>query len=240
MDDLDMDTASPGDVDRFLDRRDDVVRFVAEVSEVGSVTTLQYIAERDHFGAVGIAAGRREQPRGQAERTGREPLFEQSRHLLELGQARRPRFHAHHVEPQSVMADQHAGVDRCLRKAAEVLAKGGLAKRQPGRAGAQVILDQLPLTGEDRRDREPAMPDDLCCHTLPYLALSLGVDRQSEIGMGLDVDKARRDGKTFGIDRPGRVRRKGLADRRDPAAAQGDISYLARPAAAVDDEAAAD
>jgi len=31
-----------------------------------------------------------------------------------------------------------------------------------------------------------------------------------------------------------------LADRRDPAAAQGDISYLARPAAAVDDEAAAD
>src|SRR5215470_11201753 len=160
--------------------------------------------------------------------------------MVEFRLARRPRVHAHHVEPKGVMADQHAGIDRGLRKAVEVVTKGGFAKRQPGRAGAEIILDQLPLAGEDRRDREAAMPDDFGGNALPYLALGLGVDRQGEIRMGLDVDKAGRDGETFGIDRPGRARSEGSADRRDPAVANRYVGDFARPPAAVDDESAAD
>ena len=60
MDDLDMYTAGPGNVDRLLDRFDDVVRFIAQVGEIGGIVALQHIAQCHHLGAVGIAAGRRE------------------------------------------------------------------------------------------------------------------------------------------------------------------------------------
>ncbi len=203
--DLDMDAAGPGDVDRFLDRCDDVVRLVPEVGEIAGIAAFEHVTQRHHLGALGITAGRCEQPGREAERAGREPFFEQSRHVLELGRARRTCFHAHHVKPQGVMTDQHAGVDRGLRKAVEILGKRGFAKRQPGRAGAEVILDQLPLAGKDGCHREPAMPDDLGRHTLPHLAFGLGVDRQGEIRVGLDVDKARRHRQTLGVDRPGRL-----------------------------------
>ena len=143
MDDLDMDAAAAGDVDRLLDRFDDLVRFVADMGEIGGVVALDDLAQRDDLGALGIAAGRREQPGREPERPRREPLVEQRRHLRELGRARRPRRHAHHVEPQGVMADQHAGIDRDRRKGIEIFGKADLAERQPRRAGGEIIADQL-------------------------------------------------------------------------------------------------
>src|SRR6516162_10566985 len=138
------------------------------------------------------------------------------------------------------MADQHAGIDRGFWKAVEVVAKGGFAKRQPRRTGAEVVLHQLALAGEDGCHREPAMPDDLGRHPLAHLALGLGVDRQGEIRMGLDVDKAGRHCQAFGIDYLGRAPREGAADRRDPAVADRYVADLAKPATAVDYETAAD
>ena len=124
MDDLDMDAAGSGDVDRLLDRFDDLVRLVADMGEIGGVVALQDLAQRDDFVALGIAAGRREQPGREAERAGREPLVEQRASSAPV----RPRLgarrlHAHHVEPQRVMADQHAGIDRDRRKAVEIFGK---------------------------------------------------------------------------------------------------------------------
>ena len=84
------------------------------------------------------------------------------------------------------------------------------------------------------------MADDLGRHTLPHLALGLWVDRQREVRVRLDVDKARRHRQTRGIDRPGRSRRQRPAERRDPPVMHGDIGDLIRPPAAVDDEPAAD
>src|ERR1700758_1063713 len=84
------------------------------------------------------------------------------------------------------------------------------------------------------------MPNDLGGHALPPLALGPWVDRQSEIRMGLDVDESGCDRKTFGVDGPGRTRRKGSAHSADPAVSDRHVSDLARPPAAIDDEAAAE
>ena len=81
------------------------------------------------------------------------------------------------------------------RKAIEVLGKARLAKRQPRRARAQIVLQQFDLAGQRRRDREAAMADDLRGDALAHLAFGLRIDRQREIGMRLDVDEARRDGE---------------------------------------------
>ena len=44
------------------------------------------------------------------------------------------------------------------------------------------------------------MADDLGGDALAHLALGLRVDRQHEIGMGLDVDKPRRHRQPAGVD----------------------------------------
>jgi hypothetical protein len=84
------------------------------------------------------------------------------------------------------------------------------------------------------------MADDLGRHPLAQLALGLRVDRQGEVGMGLDVDKAGRDREPRRVDDPGRTLRQGPAERRDPPLAHQHVAGLARPAAAVDDKAALD
>ena len=44
------------------------------------------------------------------------------------------------------------------------------------------------------------LPDDLCCNTLVDLTLCATIDRQREIGMGMQVNKPWRDGQTLHID----------------------------------------
>ena len=49
MHDLDMDAAGLGDRDRFFDRLQHLVRFVAQVGEVAGVMALDHLAQRDHL-----------------------------------------------------------------------------------------------------------------------------------------------------------------------------------------------
>ena len=213
---------------------------VAQVREVAGVVPLEHMAERDHLGRLRIGARRGEQPGRQAERTGGEPLLQQRDHLRKLGRRGRALLHAHDHQAQRVVPDQHAGVHRGRRKGVEIVGKRRLAERQPRRARAQVIAQQLDLAGQHRRDREPAMADDLGRHALAHLALGLGIDRQREVGMGLDVDEAGRDREPGGVDHLGRVAGRHVADRRDPSVANGKVAGHARAAAAVEQQAAAD
>ena len=84
------------------------------------------------------------------------------------------------------------------------------------------------------------MPDDLGRHSLAYFALGLGVDRQREVGMRLDVDEAGRDDLTLRVDRPAGGALVTWLDRDDASAANGDVRPPGRRAGAVDDVAAAD
>ena len=158
----------------------------------------------------------------------------------ELGRARRAIFEPHHHQPQGVVADQHPGVDRNRGKRVEIFRKAHLAERQPRRPAAQIIGEQLRLARQDRRDREPAMADDLGRDALAHLAFGLGIDRQGEVRMRLDVDEAGRHRQALGIDHLGRAFRHRAAERGDPPVANRDIADFPGPPAAVDNRAAAD
>ena len=84
------------------------------------------------------------------------------------------------------------------------------------------------------------MADDLGGDALADLALGLGVDRQREIRMRLDVDEARRHGEPCGVDGLLGAAFELRADRGDTAVFNGEISRGAGRAAAVENKPAAD
>src|SRR5262249_61415723 len=105
---------------------------------------------------------------------------------------------------------------------------------------AEITAQQLDLARQGGRDRETTMADDLGGHTLAYLALGLGIDWQREVGMGLDVDVARRDGKAVRVDELGCCVIDAHTDTGNAAVADGDIAGLARGSCAVEEKTAAD
>src|SRR5215467_844068 len=84
------------------------------------------------------------------------------------------------------------------------------------------------------------MADDLGGHALAYLALGLGIDWQREVGMGLDVDEARRHGKAVRVDDLGCCVIDVRTDSGNAAVADGDIAALAGRSRAVEEKTAAD
>ena len=76
MHDLDMHPSGAGEIDRLGDRREHLVRLVADMGEIGGVVALQHGAEGEHFGKRGEAARRREQTRRHAERARGESLLQ--------------------------------------------------------------------------------------------------------------------------------------------------------------------
>jgi hypothetical protein len=83
------------------------------------------------------------------------------------------------------------------------------------------------------------MPDDLGGDALAEFAFRLRVDREDEIGMGLDVDKARRHGEAGRIDDARSLPRKAGSDGGNPPVFNSDVTRHADAAAAVDDRTAA-
>ena len=238
--DLHMHAAGFGHVDRLLHRVEHVIGLVAQVGEVGGVVRLQHAAERVHLGGPGVGARRGEQPGGQPERTRAQALFEQIDHLPELGRGGLAVAHAHGHQAQRVVADQHAGVHRGVGERVEILRKRQLAERRPRRRRAEIILQQFDLAGQAGRDREAAMADDLGGHPLAHLAFGLGIDRQREVRMGLDVDEARRHGEPRCVDGLAGGLFDAPADRGDTAVADGDVARRAGRSAAVINQPAAD
>ena len=138
------------------------------------------------------------------------------------------------------MTDQHAGVHGGRGETVEVSGKGCFLERQPWRARAQIVAQELDLARQRRRDREAAMADDLGGHALAHLALGLGIDRQREVGMSLDVDEARRHRQSGGVDHFRRIVAEVGADGGDAAIADREVAGPARGAGAVEQQPAAD
>jgi hypothetical protein len=74
--DLDVDAARLGNRDRFLDRFQHLVRFVANMGEVAAIVALDHAAERDHLLGLRVGAGRGEQSRRKPERAGIERVLQ--------------------------------------------------------------------------------------------------------------------------------------------------------------------
>jgi len=83
------------------------------------------------------------------------------------------------------------------------------------------------------------MPDDFGRDTLSKLAFGFRIDRQNEVGMGLDVDKTRRDGEAVGINDLVRVPNQAGAQCCNAAREESNIADAARAPAAVDQVAVA-
>ena len=210
------------------------------MGEVAPAAPLQDVAKLDQLLAPGVRPGRREQPRRQAQRPGRQGFLEQRLHVLELGRRGRPVLHAHGHQPERVVADQHGEVDRSRRIACRVLGEGGLPKIEPRGTRPQVARQCLGLAGQDRCHRKPAMADDLGGHPLAHLALGLGHEGQGEVGVGLDVDEAGCHDQAPGLDDAPPRRRDVVADGGDAPVLQRDVGAAPRRPGAVDDQPAPD
>ncbi len=82
------------------------------------------------------------------------------------------------------------------------------------------------------------MADDLRGDALAHLAFGLGIDRQREIRVRLDIDKARSDGETRHVDLAAGLPRR-IADGGNAASGDGEVATCSRTAAAVIERAAA-
>ena len=71
------------------------------------------------------------------------------------------------------------------------------------------------------------MTEHLGRHSLEDLALGARRIRQREVGMGLDVDEARRDDESVRVDRAMRSALIAACDAHDPAVADGQIGATA-------------
>ena len=49
MHDLGMHSSRPGNINRLFDRIDDVVRFIADVREIGRIVLFEHRTKRPHF-----------------------------------------------------------------------------------------------------------------------------------------------------------------------------------------------
>ena len=147
MHDLDMDWVGARDRDRLLDGFEHPVRLVPDMREISGLVLRDDGAQRHDLGRLGERAWRREQARREAERAGAEPLLQEPAHLVEFGGARRAVLQAQHHQPQRIVADQHARINRDGREGFEVVGKARLAKRQPRSAAAQIIGQHLHFAG---------------------------------------------------------------------------------------------
>jgi hypothetical protein len=145
---------------------------------------LQHVAESSDLFGLGVEAGRGEQAARHAERAGIERLREHFLHMAKLAFAGRPVLHAHRHQAQ------HDGIHRYCRPGSHVAGEIRLGKREPRRARRKIVGEEFSLSRQSRRNREAAIPDDLRSNPLPDFRFRERVERQREVGMGMNVDKA--------------------------------------------------
>jgi hypothetical protein len=142
------------------------------------------MAESSDLFGLGVEAGRCEQAARHAERAGIERLREHFLHMAKLAFAGRPVLHAHRHQAQ------HDGIHRYCRPGGHIAGEIRLGERQPRRAGRKIIGEEFSFSRQSRGDGKAAIADDLRRHPLPDLGFRHRVERQREVGMGMNVDKA--------------------------------------------------
>ena len=204
MSDLDMDPASLADIDGFGHRVVDGVRLIADVRRIPGTMLFQDLAERPHLVGFGVEPRGCEQPARHAESTGFERLREHFLHMEKLAVARRAVLHAHRHQAQRVVPDLHDGIHRDCRPRRHIVGEIGFGEGQPGRACRKIMGEEVGLPGQGRRNREAAIADDLRGDPLADLCFRQRIERQGEVGVGMNVDEARGKDPSGPVDLPDR------------------------------------
>jgi hypothetical protein len=110
-----------------------------------------------------------------------------------------PVFHAHRHQTQRVVSDLHDRIYARRGPCRHVTGEVGLDERQPRRACRQIMGKKFCLAGQGWGHREAAIANDLCGDTLADFGFGQRIERQGEVGMGMNIDKAGRQ------DAPARV-----------------------------------
>ena len=192
---------------------------------------------------------------GEAQRAGGDRVAHDASHLRDLLGACCLAFgaaFAHHVEPDGAVRHLRGEVDVVL-PAAEVVEVLGEALPAPGQAlverGAGDVLDALhqldetlPVAGPARREPHPAVAHDHGGDPVPRRGEELFVPRGQAVVVGVDVDEARHDERTVGVDDACATVGGGvdLADLDDASTRDRDVGRAGRCAGSVDDRATAD
>ena len=90
-------------------------------------------------------------------------------------------------------------------KLVQILGKGARLVVQPGCPCPQVFLKGLGLAGQHRRSGVAAVAHHLRGDSLADLAFGQRIQREGEVGVGVNVDETRSDDLSRGIDLPLRL-----------------------------------
>jgi hypothetical protein len=135
MGDLDRHAALGADTDGFGYCFQDGLALAADVGSIDPVIAGDYPAQINDLVCPGEAAGRIDQPGGQAKSAGFQRLDQQQFHALQLGPSRGTVIVSHHRHAECRMACQGGNVDR----------------QAPLLQGIQVLPEGAPLPGDFRR-----------------------------------------------------------------------------------------
>ena len=129
--------------------------------------------------------------------------FNQQRgHRRQLFIAGAPCLHAHDHQPERVVPHLRNHVHRRRRKRVQVLGKSGVSKFNPWGAGREVFGLHGRFSWQHRGHRKTAVANDFRGHPLTDLGLGTDVHRQGVVGVGVDIDQARRHDQATRIDDP--------------------------------------
>src|SRR5262249_16837654 len=196
--DVHRDAGRLGNVDRLVELLVDLAAFATDVGAVVATVARDDLRHRHHLVFVLVAAA------GECGRQVDGALLHRLRnqllHLLDLRRRRAPVLEADDHAPYLLRRDARGDVDRrtFLIETPEVAIESGPVDidAAPPLGLLLVFLEHAAL---ERRHRH-ALADHVERHALAYFAFAIAVGNDRVVGMGVEVDEARRDDHALGVD----------------------------------------
>ncbi len=224
----------------LLHRFHQPLTLVADVADVETALCRGFFRALDDLVGLGETAGRVDQPCREADRARRHPLAHVLAHRVKLFRRGRARVHADRRVAHDAVRDEAGDVDR----RPHLLDRRHVLAERPPLSLADVAQDHadrrhgspLRVVG---RDAGAAVADDVGRHALHQLEVHRRRQHRGVV-VRVDVDEARRNDASRGVDLPRRLLATKVTDRGDPPAADRDVRPGARRPRAVEDGAAGD
>ena len=234
--------AQPGPADdpqELAQRLVQLLPLAPHVRGVAAAVVGRDLAQRGELAGAGVAAGRVDQRRGDAERAVGHLLGGDLAHPVQLRGCGGAVAVADDAGAQGARADERRDV---LRGAAPLDVPEVLRQPGPAHLDVQVPADVLKLGFQPRRQRphRGALAEHLGRDPLGQLAERPGVVQDGQVRVAEDVDEAGAHRLARRVDNGPRLARQAAADRHHPVAADAHVGWHRARAGAVVDIAACD
>src|SRR5262249_32686666 len=187
-----------GDIDRLVELLVDLPAFAADVGAVIAAVARDHFRHRHHLVGIFVAAA------GESGRQVHRALLHRLRdelfHLLDLGGGRRPILEPDDNAAHLLRRDARGDVDRgpLPAEAAEVAVERGPVDVDAA-AALRLLAIFLEHAALQRRDRH-ALPDHVEGDALAHFAFAIAVGQDRVVGVGVEIDEARRHHHALGVD----------------------------------------